>query len=137
MQSLVTGAHPAHCNILSYRPTVSACLYTHSIDLYKFFFKVHTFDQRCREEGGRESERPEVHLRKERRRGEVVSSAATDLDQKYLLQNQSQRHQYFITGDPAGRHTAQQSFPFSANHFVDYGASNRTILFSSIVVCGD
>lgn len=32
-----------------------------------------------------------------------VSSAVTDLDQKYLLQNQSQRHQYFIIGEPAGR----------------------------------
>lgn len=35
-----------------------------------------------------------------------VSSATTDLDQKYLLQNQSQRHQYFIIGEPAGRCTS-------------------------------
>lgn len=51
-----------------------------------------------------EAKRPAIHLRKNRR-GEGVSSATTDLDQKYLLQNQSQRHQYFITGEPAGRRT--------------------------------
>lgn len=38
-----------------------------------------------------------------------VSSAATDLDQKCLLQNQSQRHQYFIIGEPVGRCTRTPS----------------------------
>lgn len=60
--------------------------------------------------------------------GEGVSSATTDLDQKYLLQNQSQRHQYFITREPAGRRThtpphrnlsfSVLSFPFLGYNFV-------------------
>lgn len=45
-------------------------------------------------------------------RGKGVSSATTDLDQKYLLQNQSQRHQYFIIGEPARRHATPLLQPF-------------------------
>lgn len=44
--------------------------------------------------------------------GEGVSSATTDLDQKYLLQNQSQCYQYFIIGEPAGRRTHTLLQPF-------------------------
>lgn len=39
----VTGPRPAPT--LSFRVTVSAGLCTRIIDLYKFFFKVYTFDQ--------------------------------------------------------------------------------------------
>lgn len=56
--------------------------------------------------------------------GEGVSSATTDLDQKYLLQNQSQRHQYFITREPAGRrthtHPPTATFPFLSFPFLGY-----------------
>lgn len=60
--------------------------------------------------------------------GEGVSSATTDLDQKYLLQNQSQRHQYFITREPAGRrtHTPPPPQPFLFCPFL----SSATILSS-------
>lgn len=55
--------------------------------------------------------------------GGVVSSATTDLDQKYLSQNQSQHHQYFIIGEPAGRRTptpATFSLPSLSTVFVSF-----------------
>lgn len=55
--------------------------------------------------------------------GGGVSSATTDLDQKYLLQNQSQRHQYFIIGEPAGLRTpppATFSSPSLTTIFVSF-----------------
>lgn len=121
-----------HCNILSYRPTVSARLYTHTIDLYKFFFKVYTFDQRWWRVDGIFRKRKDQRYTWGRMRGEGVSSATTDLDQKYLLQNQSQRHQYFITEEPAGRRTPPPAtIPFLS--FPRLQASCWTIVFSHIL----